>query len=170
METPDRGVEALPLAGSWDLSYHLPQDKNWTLSSYVPIATHVTTVGALVAVTQALPENVIKYCMLFMMRTGITPMWEDKMNRTGGCFSYKVVNKVVPDVWRDLMYLVGGNALMVNPRHMPLVNGITISPKKNFSIIKIWMGDCSLQDPACVEAVPNLSKNGCMFRKHEPEF
>jgi hypothetical protein len=163
-------VPDLALAGSWDLSYHLPQDKNWNLSSYVPIAENITTVSQLVAVTHALPDHVIKYCMLFMMRTGITPMWEDKLNRTGGCFSYKVINKTVPEVWRDLMYLIGGNSLMVNPQHMPLVNGITISPKKNFSIIKVWMCDCSLQDPACVDTVANLVKNGCMFRKHEPEF
>jgi hypothetical protein len=42
---PAPSVADAPLAGSWDLSYHLPQDKNWTLASYVPIAEKVATVG-----------------------------------------------------------------------------------------------------------------------------
>ena len=158
------------LESTWSMYYHLPQDKNWTLLSYVPIMEKIDTVEKLIAVNECIPDNVIKYCMLFVMKEGITPMWEDINNRTGGCFSYKVINRVVPAVWRELMYLLGGNVLTINPEHMNFVNGITISPKKNFSIVKIWMLDCSLQDPACIKPILNLVKNGCMFRKHEPEF
>jgi hypothetical protein len=50
------------------------------------------------------------------------------------------------------------------------VNGITISPKKNFCIIKIWFDVAHYQDPNIIQDVPNLSKNGCLFKKHEPEF
>jgi Eukaryotic initiation factor 4E len=77
--------------------------------------------------------------MLFVMLKGVTPMWEDKNNRNGGCFSYKVVNKFVFDVWKELVYLLCTNKLTVTTSHMLNVNGVTISPKRNFYIIKIMI-------------------------------
>jgi hypothetical protein len=51
------------------------------------------------------------------------------------------------------------------------VTGITISPKKNFCIIKIWMSDCNNQNPNVVTAdVKGLSPQGCLFKKHTPEY
>jgi hypothetical protein len=156
----------------WNIYYHLPQDKSWTLSSYVPIIKGVDKIEQVNAINDAISDNIIKYCMLFVMKEGITPMWEDVKNRNGGCFSYKVISKDAPEVWRELLQLLCKNTLIGNQYHprMELVNGITISPKKNFSIVKIWLADCSFQDPSCITVIPNLMKNGSMFRKHEPEF
>lgn len=170
MDCIDFQAEPKPLAFSWNMYYHLPQEKKWTLESYVPIYENIQSLAELISINECVSDNVIRYCMLFVMKKGITPMWEDVANRNGGCFSYKVLNKVVPDVWRKLMYMLCGNSLTVNPNYMNNVNGITISPKKNFSIIKIWLKDCSLQDPEIIQPIPNLIKNGCVFRKHEPEF
>ena len=51
------------------------------------------------------------------------------------------------------------------------VTGITISPKKNFCIIKIWMTDCNNQNPAIVTSdVKGISPQGCLFKKHTPEY
>jgi len=104
------------------------------------------------------------------MKSGITPMWEDPKNREGGCFSYKITNKFVVDVWKKLSLLLSGNSLCVKPEHNKHVNGITISPKKNFCIIKIWLNVCTLQDPSIVVDISNLSTQGCLFKKHEPEY
>ena len=154
----------------WSLYYHLPNDKNWTLSSYKPIIENIDSVEQLIAVNEGLTDNIVKHCMLFVMRVGITPMWEDKKNRNGGCFSYKVVNKSVSIVWRELMYLLCGNSLTIDKKHMDFVNGITISPKRGFCIVKIWLTDCSLQDPSVIVPIPLLSKMGCLFKSHTPEF
>jgi hypothetical protein len=108
--------------------------------------------------------------MLFVMREGITPMWEDSRNRNGGCFSYKVLNKHVPEVWKNLFYLLCGEALCEDIDDMKHMNGITISPKKNFCIIKIWLDISELQDPNVIININNLSKQGCLFKRHEPEF
>ena len=104
------------------------------------------------------------------MRKGITPMWEDKRNRLGGCFSYKVVNKLVYDVWKMLCYSLCGETLCKDVSKTHLINGITVSPKKNFCIVKIWLSDCSMQDPDVLIPIANLSKQGCLFKKHNPEF
>ena len=158
------------LIGKWNLYYHLPHDKNWGLSSYKLIMGDIDTVEKLVALNEKMPENIMKHCMLFVMRKGITPMWEDPKNRNGGCFSFKVTNKQVPEVWKTLFYLLAGETLSLEPKYNSQLNGITISPKKNFCIIKIWLCDCSVQDPSIITPIANLVKQGCLFKKHEPEF
>jgi hypothetical protein len=148
----------------------LPNDKNWNLDSYHFIIQNLDNVESLIGVNEMVSDNIIKNCMLFVMKRGITPMWEDTQNRNGGCFSYKVVNKVICQVWRKLVYLLCGNALTVDSKHGDMVNGITISPKKGFCILKIWMKTCKLQDPAIIVNVDGLTKNGCLFKAHSPEF
>ena len=159
-----------PLIGKWDLYYHLPYDKNWTLASYTPIMLQIDTAEKVIVLNDTIPENTIKNCMLFVMRSGITPMWEDPRNREGGSFSYKVVNKYVPEVWRTLFFMLCGESLCANTKIAPHINGITISPKKNFCIIKIWLDTAQYQDPSIITPIPNLIKQGCLFKKHEPEF
>jgi hypothetical protein len=158
------------LIDKWNLYYHLPHDKKWDLSSYKIIMNEIDTVEKLIAINESIPENVIKYSMLFVMRNGITPMWEDPRNRNGGCFSFKVINKQVYSVWKTLFYALCGETLFKNKANHEYVNGITISPKKNFCIIKIWLENCVIQDPNAMIVIPNLSTHGCLFKKHEPEF
>jgi hypothetical protein len=130
----------------------------------------IDTAEKVIALNENLTENIVKNCMLFVMREGITPMWEDPRNRNGGCFSYKVINKSVPEVWKNLFYLICGEALCEDNEKMKHLNGITISPKKNFCIIKIWLDTSEFQDPNIIVPISNLSKQGCLFKKHEPEF
>ena len=158
------------LLGKWDLYYHLPHDKNWDLSGYTIIMNSIDTAEKVISLNETISENVVKNCMLFVMRSGITPMWEDPKNRNGGCFSYKVINKQVPEIWKTLFYLLCGETLCVEPKHNKHINGITISPKKNFCIIKIWLDTSLYQDPNMIVQIPNLTKQGCLFKKHEPEF
>ena len=166
----DRATPTHPLIGKWDLYYHLPHDKSWDLASYKVIMNCIDTAEKTVAINESLSENVVKFSMLFAMRSGITPQWEDPKNRTGGCFSFKVINKQVFEVWKALFYAMCGETLCINKQHSKLVNGITISPKRNFCIVKIWLENCSLQDPNIVIDIPNLQKQGCLFKKHAPEF
>jgi hypothetical protein len=158
------------LLGKWDLYYHLPQNKNWDLASYQLIFGDIDTADKLVAIVEGLSQNVMKYCMLFVMRSGITPMWEDPKNRNGGVFSYKVANKFVPDVWRTMFYAMCGETLSSNPKYSPLINGITVSHKKSFCIVKIWMADMSMQDGSVIIDIPNLTKHGVAFKAHKPEY
>jgi len=155
-----------PLLGTWDIYFHLPHDKRWDLKSYDMIASDINTAERAIVINEYLPEKIIKYCMLFVMRKNVTPMWEDSANREGGCFSFKVLNKVVDTVWKDLFYAVCGETLFTNKSQNKNVTGITISPKRNFCVIKVWLGDCSVQDPDTMIDILNLSKEGCLFKKH----
>ena len=83
-------------------------------------------------------------------------------------FSYKVLSKHIAKCWTDLTYCCIGNTISLDEEFVRKTNGITISPKKNFSIIKIWMSDCSKQNPQSVVQIPNLNNFGSFFKKHPP--
>lgn len=163
-------IEFHKLKYKWNLWAHLPQDPDWSSKSYKKIFQFKHVEDA-VAITESLPEGLVKNCMLFVMRDGVTPMWEDPRNRNGGCFSYKVSNKNVFEVWRDLTYVLVGETISNNIPFVNSVTGITISPKKNFCIVKIWMTNCEHQNPQVVTSdVKYLLPQGCLFKKHTPEF
>ena len=159
-----------PLKNRWNLWGHLPQENDWSVGSY-KLVSRFKTLEDVIAISESTPDPLIKSCMLFVMKDGIVPMWEDPKNRNGGCFSYKVSNKNVCEVWRELNYVLVGETISNNSSFVNCVTGITISPKKNFCIIKIWMCNCDNQNPALVTTeVSGLIPQGCIFKKHTPEF
>lgn len=163
-------IEFHRLEHKWNLWAHLPQDPDWTLASYKNIY-QFKTIEETIGITEMLPHDLVKNCMLFIMKDGITPMWEDSKNRNGGCFSYKVSNKNVFETWRDLTYILIGESLSSNAMFVNSISGITISPKKNFCIVKIWMTNCNHQNPISItNDMKYLSPQGCLFKKHTPEF
>jgi len=158
------------LSDKWSLWAHLPHDTDWSINSYKKIHT-VNTMEETIALIETLPDILVKNCMLFLMRDGIKPTWEDPKNRSGGCFSYKVSNKYVYDVWKELSYLLVGETISKESSFVACVTGITISPKKNFCIIKIWMMNCNNQNPAIVTSeIKHIISQGCLFKKHVPEY
>ena len=68
------------LSSNWTLWAHLPHNTDWSIKSYIPISTF-TTVEETLAVTETLPAILVENCMLFMMKEGIKPTWEDPKNR-----------------------------------------------------------------------------------------
>tara|TARA_B100001121_G_C18679971_1_gene618084 strand:+ start:661 stop:1191 length:531 start_codon:yes stop_codon:yes gene_type:complete len=152
------------LNDEWTLWAHLPHDTNWNLDSYKKISD-INSVESALMLFENLPEVMIKNCMLFLMRKGIQPIWEDPKNRNGGCFSYKINNKIVPNCWKSLSYILLGETL-TNEKISNIVTGITISPKKNFCIIKIWLSNCDNNDPSIIADIEGLARHGCLFKKH----
>lgn len=154
-----------PLNRIWKVWSHLPHNPDWSLQSYSLLNT-LTTVEQTVATIAVLPENMVKGCMLFVVRDGIAPMWEDPHNIGGGYFSYKIYNKNVCEVWRDVVYSLVGETLSQNARCMNSITGVEISPKKNFCIIKIWMSTCEFQAPNIISSeLKGLPIHGCLFSK-----
>lgn len=171
MNPSELSVSQHKLRYKWNLWAHLPQEPDWTSINSFKKITQLKTLEETIGVTELLPEGLVKNCMLFLMKDGIYPMWEDNKNRNGGYFSYKVSNKNVFEVWRDLTYAVVGECVSTNQSFVNTITGITISPKKNFCIVKIWMTNCEHQNPQIVtNEIRNLTPQGCLFSKHKPEF
>lgn len=156
------------LQNHWVYWAHLPHDTKWTIESYKKIYKMKTVEESLV-ISETITDEMVTNCMLFIMKDGIHPTWEDEKNRRGGCFSYKISNKNVVNVWKKLMYVLVGETLTSNENLLKKINGITISPKKYFCIVKIWLSSCEFQDPSLIANIKGLSSRGCLFKKHCPE-
>ena len=157
------------LNDKWTLWTHLPHDTNWNIDSYKKILTFEYA-EQLIALLNTMPEKLVKNCMLFMMKDSVMPTWEDEQNCNGGCFSYKIPNKQVKSIWNSLCYAVVGETISNEPGFIKGITGLTISPKKNFCIIKIWMKDCENQNACKIINIDGLSNQGCLFKKHLPDF
>ena len=157
------------LYDKWVLWAHLPHDTDWSLKSYKNITT-IESVEQLIALYKVIPDTLVKNCMLFLMRDQINPTWEDPKNRNGGCFSFKVINKFVPSIWKRLSYILLGETITNNPKLLRSITGITISPKKSFCIIKVWVSNCIIQNPTLLTDKTGLTMQGCLFKKHKPEY
>ena len=153
------------LSDKWVLYAHLPHDTNWDINSYIKIL-EFNSVEELVSLISELKENVVKNCMLFIMRHNIKPIWEDKNNKNGGSFSFKINNKNVASAWKNLSYAVMGNHITKDTSMFNHINGITVSPKKTFCIMKIWMKNCDFQNPQKLSKINGLTYQGCLFKKH----
>ena len=159
-----------PSQNQFTLWAHLPQNSDWSVNSYIKIYD-IQYIEDVISIMNALPNALLENCMFFLMKKGITPTWEDKRNRDGGVFSYKVVCKNVGVCFRELAFALVGESLSKNTDFNNSVTGITISPKKNFCIVKIWMTSCDHQNAAVVTAnVNGLMNYGCLFKKHSPDY
>lgn len=75
----------------------------------------------------------------FFMKNNIKPIWEDDMNRKGGCWSFKVFENQAAELWENISTLFVTNEILNNDE----CNGISICLKKNnYVVVKIWNENC----------------------------
>ena len=135
---PDECIHKLNSA--WTLWLHLPHDTNWDINSYKKIYTFSYLEEA-IALFNNIEDNLVLNCMLFIMREDIQPIWEDEKNKNGSCMSYKINNRLVYNIWKEMSLFMIGESLINNIDVQKNINGLTVSPKKNFCIIKLWFSD-----------------------------
>ena len=164
MET-NSSVSQHKLSDKWVLWAHLPHDTDWSLGSYIQIMKF-DNLEDLFMLQRAIPEKMVKNCMLFMMKSGINPTWEDPKNKDGGCFSFKITNKNVFGSWNKLLTILTTNNISKNGKFLEKITGVTISPKKTFCIVKIWMQSVQYQSVMMLENIDFMNVHGCIFKRH----
>lgn len=127
-------TKAQMLHSKWTLYYHNPNSNDWSNSSYRRIA-QLSSVEAFCAYYKEMEFEECAHGMFFLMRGDIMPTWEDKHNKNGGCWSFKVSLEHFFYVWKSLSILLVGESLSSVPL---LLNGISVSPKRGFCIVKLW--------------------------------
>ena len=157
-------AEATYLNDVWSLYFHGSDDPDWTLSSYVRL-TDVSTVEdccrAHKGISEYIPEN-----MFFMMREGVYPCWDDPKNMYGGCISLKVSKADACLAWETICARVLGETMLATDMNgWESVNGISISPKKYFSIIKVWLKDGDHNKPSDF-SIPGWYHGDVLYRSH----
>ena len=119
----------------WDVWFHSITDNNWGKTSYKKLMT-VNNLFDYKYLEENFQQDHYQNGMFFYMKDGIFPNWEDPDNRLGGCLSFKVYSKDIIEEWNNLLLrCITNNILEGNENE---INGISISPKKEFNIIKIW--------------------------------
>lgn len=166
LEQMEKSESQHALYDKWVYWAHLPHDTDWTLKSYIKIC-ELETVEDVISIDHCVPDQMIQNCMLFVMRKNINPTWEDSKNENGGCFSFKISNKIIVSVWNKILYLLTGETLSNDHNFLKSINGITLSPKKSFCILKLWMCDLKQQNPKKIAEIEGLNMHGCLFKKHK---
>ena len=131
------------LSDTWALFFHSVTDNKWDEDSY-PVLYEFNTVEQFGQLTNTWKARLpaFKNGMFFLMKKNgdkhVYPIWENEYNIKGGVWSFKVeFGKNIWEAWKNICCLAIGNTL--NQQNPSVINGISVSPKKNFVIIKIWM-------------------------------
>lgn len=150
----------------WKLWYHSPNNNDWSVNSYGSIIDIDDVETCKTVCEKHLNESLLTVCMFFIMKNNIKPVWEDDNNKDGGCFSFKLQNKIVHNSWNTLVYKVLGETLFKDPLIQKHITGLSISPKKYFCIIKIWMSSCEYSDVSLLDC-NDIPMESCIFKKHK---
>lgn len=122
------------LKNTFNFYYHNPDNNDWSVESYVDLLSF-DTIEEWWVLDKFIRRDMIENGMFFVMKAGSLPVWECETNIKGGCVSWKVDRKNSYKSWIDSV----GHFIMDNLGEVSSkVNGVSISPKKNSSIIKVW--------------------------------
>ena len=154
------------LPETWVLWYHSLTNNNWSINGYKKIYT-IKTVEDFWNVTVRLNITIIQNGMFFLMKENIEPLWENKDNINGGCWSYKISKKDCYMSLIEIFMAVCGDSL-VEDKYINVINGVSISPKRNYCIVKIWNNDYSINDVELLSKdIYNLNTSLCLYKAHK---
>ena len=121
----------------WSFYFHDPYNIDWSISSFKFIC-NISNINDFIKVYLTYKDIIFKG-MFFIMREHIQPIWEDENNINGGCFSLKIYKENIQEKLFELSALLLGENLGKTDEISNNINGISISPKKNYYIIRIWI-------------------------------
>lgn len=130
-------------AKMWTLWYHDPNDNDYALKSYTNVYT-IKDATEFWNVVDGIPKEVWETGMFFFMKTGIPPLWDSPENTKGGAWSKKVDAVDTHTVFVDCMVHCMANSFLKS--NNDCIAGVTLSPKGNFHIIKVWNTTTAVSD------------------------
>lgn len=134
------------LNDTWSIYFHNPFDNNWDESGYIKLFT-LANIEEFIMINSLLKKHTNEG-MFFIMRDHIFPKWNDPENKNGGFLSIKILKDKVPLFFEKIVIdLI--NETLLKPEYYHLsgnINGVSISPKKHFCIIKVWVKNFDLND------------------------
>ena len=128
------------LTKSYNFYYHAPENNDYSLESYNEILSF-NSLEEFWVLDKFVRKDMIENGMFFIMSDPILPIWEDKNNINGGYWSLRVSKKDSFDYWEKILYYLAVDKLTEN--NDDLINGVSVSPKINNCIFKIWNSNFS---------------------------
>ena len=152
----------------WTLWFHSITNKNWDNKSYIKVI-EIKTLFDYKLLKEVMKINHLQNGMFFLMRGDIFPTWEDPKNRMGGCVSFKYDKNILSEFLRIILLCNTEN--LSTDGNLNEINGISISPKKEFNITKIWLKDDSKDYKKIVkEYDPLIKLEKSIYKKHELSY
>lgn len=164
----DSDGSTIKFSNTYTLWSHDINSKNWKISGYKKIC-NFNDVSSFWRIINNFHKLNVKFFHFFIMKEGIQPIWEHPPNRMGGVCSFKLELNNFSPVWEDFsMRFVCG---ILSNDHDD-INGISISPKNNWAIIKVWNknSDNDLSLTLSRDLLNKYAKLGVRYKKHIPEY
>jgi hypothetical protein len=146
----------------YNVWFHDANDTNFEIEGF-NLISNINDVNDFIIINEILKINykMLLNGMFFVMKDGIKPLWNDEQNKDGGCISWKIEKNNSLEYWCNFFLLFITNNL---PRELNKynINGISINPKKNCNIFKLWVGkDINSQ------VINNINMTDkCLFNNH----
>lgn len=165
--TPSDGSD-IKLHCKFTLWCHDIHNKNWNINGYKNICTF-NDISSFWRIFNNFNKYGIKFNHFFVMREGVQPIWEHPINRNGGVCSFKIELNSYEHIWEDLNMRMMCGILTDNSKD---INGISISPKNNWAIIKIWNKDSNNDLSICLSnnILERYSKYSIRYKPNAPEY
>lgn len=127
------------LESSWTLYFHDPNDKRWDLASYHNVHTMLTASEFWGVHERLALDCAIGKGMWFIMRGDVFPCWDDAANIDGGCMSYILSKAEIADAWAAFCESMMCEEMFKEGEDSDVINGVSVSPKNDFCILKLWL-------------------------------
>lgn len=158
----------IQLGNTYTLWCHDVNNKFWDIDSYKQLMTF-NDVSSFWKLINNLNKMGIKYNHFFLMKGNIEPTWEHEENRNGGVCSLKTEIHKASEMFEYLTTKMVSGELSMYPDD---INGISISPKNNWAIIKIWNSDMKhdLSKTLTKDVINKYSYMDLRYKPNVPEF
>lgn len=154
------------LKNKWVLWYHSLKNKSWDNKSYIKVI-EIKSLYDYKLLEEIMRINHLQNGMFFLMKNDIFPTWEDPKNRMGGCISFKYDNNILNEWLKILLVCITDDLSEYNNE----INGLSISPKKEFNIIKVWIKDDKKDYRILIkEYEPFMKLDKCIYKKHDLSY
>ena len=152
---------------NWCLWYHSINDTSWKNSSYKNLYTFRNLYDIKIF-QESIQKIHLQNGMFFIMREDIFPTWEDPENREGCCISYKIPSPELLKQWNELIIRVLTEDILSDKDKFNSINGISITPKKEFNIVKLWLREYDENYQDWIKSYePFLIKDKSLIKKHQ---
>ena len=145
------------------LWFHQVDNEKWNLESY----TKIMTIGSYHDLLYCIKKiNNVTAGMFFLMKENINPIWEDKNNKQGGFWTFKIAKADAYNLWTELLLNVCFNGITNNKES--IITGVSLSPKINNCIFKIWNNNKNQNDISFLKSdLKYLDISEGLYRAHK---
>ena len=158
--------ESYSLNNSWNLWYHSINNNKWGNDSYNNLM-EINNLYDLKILNDTIDNISLQNGMFFIMKNDIFPTWEYPDNREGCSISFKVPAPLLKSSWDLLVTKTLTGDILKDKEKDEEITGISISPKKEFNILKIWLrNNNSNYDSFINEYPPHFIKSKSVHKKH----